>query len=344
MKKIIVLLIFLVGGVAQAQVLPKEYVAVANRGGSSVSIIDASSLSLIKTIDKDILGFEFEPMYVSDLKNAGMFAVGDRKNSQVLFFDKRTGEMKKAISTSKGVFHQWAYKDKLVLVADQDNAVDVISIATLYDGGIGVSKKTLKLSSVGHSTSTPHDVILDKTHFFVSLHTKNSENESIDLVLKVNLDTLNVEGELEFTEDVHLGLPSKSGMLLVLEQSTGVLNLIDRKSFKTSGQVPNLLGAHGVYWSDDANKILVANIRSRGASAVYALESQAQGFKEAFVGDTNFTTPHNITADFKKGFVYVTHSGSNNTVSILNMKEGLNLVKAVETGNNPFGLALISRK
>ena len=107
MKSLVITFLMMCLSISAFADLPKNSIAVANRGDSSITIIDTSYNTVALEITQKTLGFEFEPMYVSHVSAVGVFAVGDRKNNQLLIFNDKDGKLAKKIPLAKGVFHQW---------------------------------------------------------------------------------------------------------------------------------------------------------------------------------------------------------------------------------------------
>jgi DNA-binding beta-propeller fold protein YncE len=174
-----------------------------------------------------------------------------------------------------------------------------------------------------------------------------------DLVLKYNRQSLELEGKLRFSFDVHLGLPEQSPYLLVPETTAGKLNYVDKKTFEVVTEVEDLPGAHGIWWNSDASKVYLANFSSQGSESVYEVRQTTD--TEEFTAEKISThdladaKAHNITVDFVNQVMFVTHSGPNvdgqlnRNVSLFSVKGTPTFIKTIESGSNPLGILLVDR-
>lgn len=175
-----------------ATILPEKYVVVPNRSDSTLSILATPSGEILKKIAADDTGFEFEPIYSSSLPKFKMIAVSDRLNSQLIFFDNRSFKFLETVPASEGMFHMWPTPEQkeLFAVADIDRVVDAIEINRF--GNRVVYKHRLINVGVESETGKPHDVVVDKTHVYVTMLGVEGENGSQEyLVLKYNRQSLN---------------------------------------------------------------------------------------------------------------------------------------------------------
>ena len=140
-----------------------------------------------------------------------------------------------------------------------------------------------------------------------------------------------------------MGLPQKSGNIIVAEQS-GALNFVSRKDMSVVSKIENVPGSHGLFWNPEGTRIFSANIASKGPQSLYEINIDSYLGKQSLsVLDTEYSKPHNITVDFKTKQLYITHSGMNDQVSVFDISKKAKLIGTVTTGTNPFGLATINR-
>lgn len=337
-----------------ATILPEKYVVVPNRGDSTVTILATPSGGILKKITADDTGFEFEPIYVSSLPKYKMIAVSDRLNSQLVFFDNRTFKFLGTAPASEGMFHMWPTPEEkeLFAVADIDRVVDAIEINRF--GNRVVYKHRMIDVGAESETGKPHDVVVDKTHVYVTmLGIEGEDGNKEDLVLKYNRQSLELEGKLKFSFDIHLGIPQQSPYLLVPETTAGTLNFVDKKTFTVVTNVEGLPGAHGIWWNSDASKVYLANFESQGPESLYVVkqttntdEFTAEKFSTHDLSDAK---AHNITVDFINQVMFVTHSGPNvdgqlnRNVSLFSVKGKPTFIKTIESGANPLGILLVDR-
>jgi hypothetical protein len=334
--------------------LPKKYVVIPNRSDSSLSILATPSGDMLKKITADDTGFKFEPIYASSLPRFKMIAVSDRMNSQLIFFDNRTFKFLGTAPASEGMFHMWPTPEQkeLFAVADIDRVVDAIEINRF--GNHVVYKHRVIDVGAEVETGKPHDVVVDKTHVYVTmLGVEGDDGSQEDLVFKFNRRSLKLEGTLKFSFDVHLGIPSQSPYLLVPETTAGKLNYVDKKTFKVVTDVEGLPGAHGIWWNNDASKIYLANFESQGPESIYtvrqALDTDEFSAKKLSTHDLADAKAHNVVVDFVNQVMFVTHSGPNvdgqlnRNISIFSVAGKPKFIKTVESGTNPLGILLVDR-
>lgn len=324
--------------------LPDSYIVVANRSDSSISILNSKSADLIKNIDMETLGFEFEPMYVSHLKPAEVFVVGDRKKNQILIFDDVSAQLLATVALSEGVFHQWAKPgDNLVVVATDGMAgADLIQITRNTAGRLDIKTDRFEVSGA-KSEIVPHDVVIDDDFFYLTAHDSDQSGKEFDKLLKVSRKSLKIVDSKVFSKDIHVGLPQASPYLIVAEQ-TGVISFLTRHNMKIVKQVKNVPGAHGLFWNPDGTRLYSANIGSAGPGSLYVIQNTQQGAAQVLSTlDSGFDKPHNLVADFDSNLLFLTHSGMNDRVSVYDISENTKLIKNVVTGANPFGIGIIKR-
>ena len=334
--------------------LPDRYIVVPNRSDSTLTILETPSGDILKKITADDTGFEFEPMYASSLPALKMVVVSDRLNNNLLFFDNRTFRFLGAAPASQGLFHMWAMPEQkgVFVVADIDRVVDVFKFKRIRNH-VFYKHQFIDVGAESE-TGKPHDIVVDKTHVYVTMLGVDGENvDKEDLVLKYNRQYLELENTLKFSFDVHLGLPEQSPYLLVPETTAGILNFVDKKTFEVVAEVEGVPGAHGIWWNSDASKVYIANFGSQGPESIYEIRQSTD--TEMFAAEKvstqalDDTKAHNITVDFINQVMFVTHSGPdangalNRNVSLFSVKGTPTFIKTIESGANPLGILLVDR-
>lgn len=336
------------------QALPNKYIVVPNRGDSTIAILSTPEAKVLKTITEADTGFRFEPIYASSLPRFNAVAVSDRRNNQVLFFDNNEFTYLGAVPASRGMFHMWPSPDQkfIYVVADLDRVIDVIEINR--EGNEIVYKKQIIDVGPRFATGMPHDIVVDAENIFFTMLGVDVAGGKADYVVKHRRSDLRLLMTSKFSFDIHLGLPSKSPYLLVPEQTAGRLNFLDKNTLATVGRVENVPGSHGIYWSDDASKIYLANFTSVGPMSLYEVRQKAGtddfALQTIRIHDLDDAKAHNIVADFENQIMFVTHSGPNrdgliNTkVSVFSIKGDSKFIKTVKTGDSPLGILLVDRR
>ena len=152
----------------------EERVVVANRGGGSISFIDATTNIVTNTLSIP----ESEPMYVVYVSAKDKLYVGDRLAKKIHVINPQTKAIENEITVGNGVFHMWAdgHGKQLWVNNDIDNTISVIDLNTnMVIQTINVSMK-------------PHDVFLtkDATKAYVSV--LNSDATMPDKIFMYSLN------------------------------------------------------------------------------------------------------------------------------------------------------------
>jgi DNA-binding beta-propeller fold protein YncE len=295
-----------------------ENIVVTNRGGASLTVIDAKTDTVKQTVD--IQGSE--PMYVVYVKNTHRLYVGDRKQKKVHVLHPSTFSIESSIDVGNGVFHMWAdgQGENLWVANDGDNTISVIKLADR-------SVRTLNLEA------QPHDVFLtaDGKTAYVSLIVPNAP----DKVQRFDAQTLAKQSEANVGEDPHLYFVEQDQKLYVPNQS-GKLFVFGR-DLSTDYDL-NLSGAHGVFPSRSGAHVFITNISGK---QVYSLNTKTKALAQSPF-DVSVNTPHNLVVNNDDSKLFVTHSGPTaNQVTVYNMdgQGKLTFSKPVTAGTNPFGVA-----
>lgn len=297
-----------------------ENVLVTNRGGASLTVIDAQTDAVKQTVS--IPGSE--PMYVVYVKKTHRVYVGDRAQNKVHILNPVNFQIESSVDVGRGVFHMWAdgRGEQLWVANDVDNTISVIKLSDR-------SVRTLTLNA------KPHDVFLtaDGQTAFVSLLIGDASTP--DKVVRFNAQTLAMESEATVGEDPHLYFVEQDQKLYVPNQTGGLF--VFNRDLQSDYNL-NLAGSHGIFPSRDGQFVFMTNLPGK---QLYSLNTQTKALAEpAFNVDVN--TPHNlvVNGDAKKAFV--THSGAAaNQVTVYNIdaQGKLTFSKPVTAGTNPFGIA-----
>lgn len=330
--------------------LDQTYVVVPNRSNSSITLVaNDDTHQVLRIIGEAELGFSIEPIYASHLWRQKLVAVSDRRTSTILFFDDATFKYLGRMPASNGLFHTWPSGDssQLFVTADIDNNIDVFRIFR-FGHYIFYHHRIYDVNAIVPN-GTPHDIVADDRHFYIGVRIAE---ESRGVLLKANNQSLKTVGSLDFSFDVHLGIPLKSPFLLVAESVEDQLNLIDRRSFKVVSTLDGVTGAHGLWWNQYGTRIFVTDFNSTGPFSLFEINRRPGQFlmNIASVLDLPDTKAHNMTGDFSLGRLYVTHSGPGNdgnlntNVSVIDIKDTPFFLKSVTTGVNPLGILLVQRR
>jgi len=304
----------------------EERVVVANRGGSSISFIDANSNGVISTLP--IVGSE--PMYVVYVPLKDKLFVGDRAQNLVHIVNPQTKAVENSIPVGNGVFHMWAdgQGKQLWVNNDADNTTSVIDLNT---------NTVIQTISLGIK---PHDVFLtnDATKAYISVI--NSDITMPDKIFLYSTSSFTKTTEINVGKDPHLYHLSNSNKLFVPCQS-GQLYALNGDNLTELSNIP-LTGAHGIFPTPDQNTVFVTNI---SGSQLYSINSINYTQNRPAISSQG-STPHNIVVNEAGNKMFVTHSGMTaNTLSTYSISSGtITPTSTVTIGTNPFGLAYYRRE
>ena len=301
----------------------EEIVVVANRGGGSLSFIDAMSDNVLTTLP--IAGSE--PMYVVYVPATDRLYVGDRAQSQVHVIDPATREVETSIDVGNGVFHMWAggNGEQLWVNNDVDETTSVIDLTT---------NSVIGTISIG---AKPHDVFVtdDGTRAYVSI----LDPLGPDHIFMYSTSTFMKTGEQDVGDDPHLYHLQRKDKLYVPCQS-GSIFALDGSDLSVLSE-NDYAGAHGIFGTLNQNTLFVSNLPGGQIYSINAIKDEMIGSPAA----AN-PVPHNIVVNKKASKLFITHSGGTaNTLSVFDIgpHEELTFNKTVMIGTNPFGLAYYQR-
>lgn len=303
----------------------EEIVAVANRGGASVSLINTTNNQVVNTIP--IAGSE--PMYVVYVPTKDKLYVGDRAGKKVHIINLNSKTIESSITVGNGVFHMWAdgQGKQLWVNNDIDNTISVIDLN---------SNTVVKTINVGIK---PHDVFLTKDANTAYVSVINTDANTPDKIFMYSTSNYTKTNEAAVGKDPHLYhlsntnklyVPCQSGQIYTLNGSN--LSAISNNSFT---------GAHGIFTSPDQANIFVTNI---SGAQLYSINASTSTLNSNI--NSTGTTPHNIVVNEAGNKMFVTHSGAAaNTVSTYSITgTALTAGVTVTVGTNPFGITYYKRK
>lgn len=318
-------------------------VVVANRNSGTLSVIDATSDQLLFNIMLPQGEGEFfpEPMYVTYLSETDEVAVGDRANDRLVVFNLIDYSVSALIPLGEGVFHSWADPDEeqLWVTNDVDNTVSVVSLN--QKEVIATIPLAEDLVATGGKV---HDVLLDPVSNFAYVSVIGVEGET-DVILKYSRQTFQEVDRAFVGDDPHLAATASNDFLYVPTQGANQVSILDRTTLDLVEEI-SIPGAHGAVQVIDRRNFDVfytTNLSGEGTDAVYSIDTETNQLLGEPV-DAPFTVPHNIALSAEGDKLFITHSGSNNQVSIYTLDEdGLpELSGSVTVGENPFGLAAVA--
>lgn len=318
-------------------------IAIANRASASISIIDVKSDKVINTLTLPAADNHSEPMYI--VYKSNRLYVGDRANNRIVVFDSYSYKHIKSISVGNGIFHMWAAKDAEILLVnhDIDNTFSVIDTNNL------TVKNTFSIpTDLIDEGYKPHDIFPSNNGktTFITLVGGNANN---DYLLKMSTYNGNEIKRKKVGGDPHLFLAPKPkfyrwpyrlrNTLYVTAQDDNSVSYVNTRHLYTYKKltIPN---AHGIFAK--GQRLYIGNIAEEGVNGLYSIFAK-WGYT---IGAINLphSKPHNISVTDNGKKIYVTHSGNNNTVSVIDTMPYFQLPvfkTSVTVGDNPFGLVYI---
>lgn len=312
-------------------------IVVANRGSGTISVIDVRTDTVTGTYALPAGTNPPEPMYVFYTPIRDRVFVGDRANNRVVVFDAADFSVEATVPAGAGVFHMWGSRrnKQLWVNNDIDKTITVIDMACL--NVIATIPVPADLVAAG---GRPHDVILEPKEPFAYI-TMIGVGGPSDFVVKYSTETFTEVGRAAVGKDAHLSLTRQHNRLFVPCQLTNAVVVLDSETMTTVATIP-IPGAHGAGMTRNGRWFYTTNLPGGGNAALWAIDTKTK----AVVGPTNtpYTTPHNIELTPNGNKLYLTHSGTNNKVTIYNVSHQNPLpvlAGEVTVGTNPFGIEFV---
>ena len=310
-----------------------QQIVVANRASSSISVINARTNKVAKTVTVPGAN-KSEPMYV--VHHGREVLVGDRANNQVVAFDDKSYRVRRRLKAGKGIFHMWANERQLWVNNDIDKTTSVIDLRSGRE--IKAVPTPADLARLGHK---PHDVFATRHYAYVSLL---GGSDGKGWVIQFSTRTLKETRRAAVGEDPHLWVRGRR--LYVASQDANMVHVLDSRTLRRIQNLP-VPAAHGIYMPRGSSNLYVTNISGGGKDGLFMLSTWWR-LRVRDKIDTKYPIPHNIAAlPFGRG-IYVTHSGATAKQVTIFRRRGflwwsrLVAVGSVEVGLNPFGLAYVS--
>jgi DNA-binding beta-propeller fold protein YncE len=327
-------------GALDAGAVGSGSIVVANRGGGTISVIDAASDEVVRTAPLPHAGAPAEPMYVAADPVSERFFVGDRANDRVVAYDGRSLEPVGEIAAGDGVFHMSANPEsrRLWVVNDTAQQISVLDMNTLSPLTSFDTPKDLEAFQ-------PHDIVVDPhaNAAYVSMIDVVDDDRG-DWVLRYDAATFQETHRARVGDGPHLAAATADdGKLFVPVQTDGLVEVLSREDLTALPPDIAAPAAHGEELTADGRLLYATNIAGGGEDGLFAIDASLQTVIDRI--DTPFATPHNIAVSADQTKLYLTHSGAEATqVSIFDITgpDGVPvLIDTVETDLNPFGIAAV---
>jgi YVTN family beta-propeller protein len=331
-------------------------ILVANRTSGTLSVIDAASDTLVKSVS---VAAKYarppEPMYVNYCAKYHRLLVNDRANNQVIAMDADTYEVVNAAPTGKGAFHMWT--DGSCKQTWSVNDVDK-TFTVLHPGTLQVLATVPIPADLAEQGGKPHDIVLDKkgASAFATIVAVGAATDS-DYVVQYSTKTFKEIARRAVGKDPHLGLPGDGKLLFVPTQNANKVYVLNpKKSLEEIKQI-EIPGAHGAGWTPDGKLFYTSNLPGADLNGnkdmLWAIDATtleiagAAAFPAVPPGEPRLKAAHNIAIDGTGRKLYLTHSGhddgdSAGDVTIYDISAGNPVPQyrgRITVGLNPFGIA-----
>ena len=318
----------------------QEVVVVANRGGKSISVINATNNKLMTT---QALPDNGEPMYVTYDATHDRVFVGDRANNRVVVYDAASLNVDGFVPAGAGVFHMWDAPDDATLwvVNDIDLTLSVIDQANL------TLIQTVHIPfDLAESGGKPHDVIVDPDGS-AAYTTIVGVGTNKSVVVKYSTTTFQELARAEVGGDAHLSVTDVNNMLYVPSQEGGKVHILKRSDLSEVKQL-DIPGAHGAGMTPDGSYLYITNLPGAGAMAIYTIDIATNTLVGSPTTVSTDGVPHNLAVNAMSSRLYLTHSGGSATqFDVLRINGSAQTqpaaFKTLNLGLNPFGLVYFKR-
>jgi DNA-binding beta-propeller fold protein YncE len=188
----------------------------------------------------------------------------------------------------------------------------------------------------------PHDVIIDTNGKYAYLSVVGVPGD-VDYVVKYSTKTFQETDRAEVGKDPHLSLSRWNPLLYVPCQGNDAVFVLNRNTMDFVKEI-SVPGAHGAAMSRNGLFFYTTNLPNGGTDALYTIFTPFN----TVIGDpvdTPYAVPHNLALTPFGRKLYVTHSGTNDKVTVFTTKGILDPIPVfhaeVTVGDNPFGLAFV---
>lgn len=315
----------------------KGQVVVANRGSSSISVIDARTNMLIGTYDLPAGENAPEPMYVTYARRGDRVFVGDRANDRVVVFNAGDFSVESTIPTGAGVFHMWSDPHDRFLWVNNDGDATATVIDPQALTVIATVHMPADLVAAGF---IPHDVIIDPQARFAYVTMLGGEGD-VNYLVQFSTATFQEVNRAPVGLDPHVSLTRRNELIYVPAQNSDTVSVLNRQTLALQTEI-SVPGAHGAGMSPNGKVFYTTNLPGGGADGLFAINTGSNTILGSV--DTPYSVPHNVVVTKNKK-LFLTHSGATSdkvTIYAVSTEEPLpSLIGEVTVGLNPFGIAYI---
>lgn len=339
MKRILLIVFAIIGTTALQHCKKKssnpetfnEYFVISNLGSNSLSIVDASSKSVISTVSIP----NSLPYYSVYLPGNDKIYVTDAGNSAVQIINGSSFANEGRITVAAGtIMHIAADKTNNKLWVVNNTAKTITEI----NANSGTAAYTFQL------TDTPHDIAVnaDGSKIFVSVNKGGTWFVDSYSTNRSSGNYTLVESKSFGNNWLHFAFSTVNNRLYAADQGNGVLWALNPNNLSAPAPSIPIPGAHGITLSTDEKWTYVASITE---NKIYLFNNSNNSIASQI---TSSITPnvHNLAVTRNNDWLMDTHSGASSNVAITysianaSLSQGSNIT----TGTNPQGITYFARK
>lgn len=268
--------------------------------------------------------------YAVPIMDQELIAVTDGGQAKVKIYKACNMGFCRDVCVDDGPFHMWYNQSgcQLWVTCVQAKTVNVICTKKWK-----VIKKICLPSDLSEEFNF-HDVTITQCGAVVTLN----GSSSIGYVLKYSTCSFKERARLQVLSDPHvLSFGQENDFLYVAAQG-GKVYKVNPKKLTICKEV-DFVGAHGLWLSNDRQRLFVANITSSdGVAAIGVFDTKKLTLKYSI--DSVVGKPHNLILSQDNCVLYITHTGKNRvTVHYLKKHCAVKEVKVLTPPPGPMGIS-----
>lgn len=322
-----------------------NYIAVCNRNNNSFSLVNPDTFKPVTHTLPD----GGEPMYFVCLyrtfeKRPAELWVGDRANNRlaILRLERDKIVPDGFLPTPAGLFHSMTTQNINARNPLAYSTCDIDNLVVVHD--IRSRRKLCTIErpkEIADLDAKPHDVTGIGKYVFVTFV---GASNGFGYVASYNVKRCKLITYIRTAKDPHIAVRQRTRLWIaaqggeVLSRSVPILAPLSNDTSQSS--------PHGMFISFNRKFLYVTNIADEGKNAVVVFNQKNGKKRYCPQIDTTYPTPHNPTASFNGKKLYITHSiGDKPISSAWDIAKNGCLIPGseviFETGNNPFGTAVV---
>ncbi|MCB0807269.1 MAG: hypothetical protein KDC05_15835 [Bacteroidales bacterium] len=302
-----------------------EYFLVANRGSSTVTVFDASTLN--KEMDITLPGTGADPTYLAYSKERAMFYVGDFANQKLYAYGASDFMLKHSIDIQEGAFHMWLSdaSDQLWVNNIVSKTTSVVSLSSnSVIETIGLPTQDINLTT----DAVQHDVVLSANgdYAFITI----LDGTDVSYVVQYATADFSYMRHATIGGDAHLLIVDDK--LFATSQEGNAITVFKQSDLSEVSTI-SINAPHGVAYA--GSYFYTAQTPAKGLGVISLSDYSVVSTQEAL-----YDAPHNLAVNEAGSRLFLSHSGGTATKVVLYEISGASLTKKAEmdSGTNPFGV------